>query len=173
MADQQNGDLGDEGGGGWEEQEGGEGLDADYGGDDQFNGGGGGDDGVENGEEDDFEELPPADSSSSSASFNGRLNTGNAHLNRIFQSNVFSKERDRDPSGALPKDSHPCPHCKKAFSSRANLVIHIRIHTGERPYRCADCRVAFTSSSHFYRHQRSAAHARVVSGAQPSTRWQY
>lgn len=103
------------------------------------------------------------ESSSSNEKTSSSANTisNNPHLNRLLSQN------------AAPLSVHPCPHCGKEFSSRANLVIHIRVHTGERPYRCPDCKVAFTSSSHFYRHTRSAAHARTAAGMHPAKKWQY
>lgn len=39
-----------------------------------------------------------------------------------------------------------CDVCQKAFTTRTLLVKHYRIHTGERPYVCSICHRAFNQS---------------------------
>ena len=34
---------------------------------------------------------------------------------------------------------YPCEVCQKVFSEKTRLMIHARIHSGERPYVCEDC----------------------------------
>lgn len=40
-----------------------------------------------------------------------------------------------------------CDFCQKAFTTRTMLVKHRRIHTGERPYNCTICGLSFNQSS--------------------------
>jgi hypothetical protein len=60
------------------------------------------------------------------------------------------------------------PGCTQAFSRLENLKIHMRSHTGERPYPCQypGCRKAFSNSSDRAKHQRT--HIDIVS----STWWE-
>lgn len=49
-----------------------------------------------------------------------------------------------------------CPHCNVAFSNNGQLKGHIRIHTGERPFKCdeANCGKTFTRNEELTRHKR-------------------
>ena len=58
--------------------------------------------------------------------------------------------------GAGPNIKHRCKYCGKVFGSDSALGIHIRSHTGERPYKCNICGNRFTTKGnlkvHFQRH---------------------
>nr|XP_032816263.1 zinc finger protein 316-like [Petromyzon marinus] len=54
-----------------------------------------------------------------------------------------------------------CRHCGKAFRSNADLVRHVRVHTGERPYVCGICGKRFNQPGPL------STHRRVHTGEQP------
>lgn len=47
-----------------------------------------------------------------------------------------------------------CPFCGKCVRSKENLKLHVRKHTGERPFVCLFCGRAFGGKSDLTRHLR-------------------
>ncbi|XP_071439288.1 zinc finger protein 37-like [Hetaerina americana] len=69
------------------------------------------------------------------------------------------QEEEDEPGPAQAKDSASrsyldCPFCRKGFRSRENLRLHVRKHTGERPFECSVCGRAFGGKSDMTRHLR-------------------
>ncbi|XP_073515815.1 zinc finger protein ZFPM1 isoform X1 [Phyllobates terribilis] len=70
-----------------------------------------------------------------------------------------SRQNSTSPSvEEKPKDSYPneriCPfpQCKKSCPSASSLEIHMRSHSGERPFVCLICLSAFTTKANCERH---------------------
>ncbi|XP_049822487.1 homeotic protein spalt-major-like isoform X2 [Aethina tumida] len=64
-----------------------------------------------------------------------------------------------------PFFKHRCRYCGKVFGSDSALQIHIRSHTGERPYKCNVCGSRFTTKGnlkvHFQRHSVKFPHIKM------------
>ena len=48
---------------------------------------------------------------------------------------------------------YKCDFCNKGFSTSSSLNTHRRIHTGEKPHVCKVCGKCFTASSNLYYHR--------------------
>ena len=48
-----------------------------------------------------------------------------------------------------------CPHCDYASGKKSHMTIHLRIHTGEKPFKFKLCNFITTQSRHLYRYMKT------------------
>ncbi|XP_042881338.1 zinc finger protein 768-like isoform X7 [Penaeus indicus] len=74
----------------------------------------------------------------------------------------------RDPASGDSSRPFVCTYCRKAFKRKDHLLIHEKVHTGDKPFVCEVCGHRFAQKTHLRnhltKHSEVRAHACIVCG---------
>ncbi|CEO98387.1 C2H2-type domain-containing protein [Plasmodiophora brassicae] len=110
------------------------------------------------------------------------LPPGTQITSEIFASTIAQRDQQAPGSTWPGKDSrcrmvgangqvqYVCSVCNKPFTQMGSLVIHYRLHSGERPFDCEFCDRKFTQSSHCKSHMKRIHGSTYIGRLKPKTK---
>uniref|UniRef100_A0A1B6CFV4 C2H2-type domain-containing protein n=1 Tax=Clastoptera arizonana TaxID=38151 RepID=A0A1B6CFV4_9HEMI len=93
-----------------------------------------------------------ADSNSNSSSGHEDIEKSSAELNDVQSSTIVNEET---VSTSKPKVAQPCKICGKVLSSASSYYVHMKQHSGNKPFHCPICEASFCRKPYLEVHMRT------------------
>lgn len=87
--------------------------------------------------------------------------SGDSEVSEVYDEEEVDDEEDEEEEQNSETGEHPCSVCDLTLSSKFKLQDHMNLHTGARPYCCAECGKRFCQIYNYRVHLRTHAQAKV------------